>query len=182
MYIFISRLLLLISIVFVLFIGYILIYKRNDINMRDVVIILLCIMVLAVYYFPSSNILKRYEIDSIRISGDSIDSNHNEDVERRLANQKDVQKIVDTINRFKFYRSAYRTISDVNLSNDAVSISFYMHDHKESKFIYLYITEDNSDLNLLKIDNQSYNVIEHEDLSRELMEQLQELESKKLAD
>lgn len=168
-------------LIILLFIGYIFIYKRHRTNKKDI-IILICTIVLITYYFPSDNILKRYDINSIRVCVDNGYKNNKDNIEVNIVNQKDVQEILHIINKFKFYKSIYRTISDVSLPNNDMAISLYMHDQKESKFIYLYITNGSSNFNLLKIDNQSYNAIEDSDLMREMMDKLDKIRTKRFGE
>jgi hypothetical protein len=131
---------------------------------------LIAAIAFALYHYPIDNVLGHYSFGSIMFHGKVLN-----DVE--ITNQDDINKILKVINKHTFIRSATKTVEPQTFPGDDL-LRLDMWDPKKGVIIHMYILEENTDKDLLQINELMLNVRDKEGLSKEVFDTVRNLKIK----
>ncbi|MBC8060516.1 MAG: hypothetical protein H7Y18_07610 [Clostridiaceae bacterium] len=179
----INYLILLLPYIIILFIIY-LIYniitrkqKFRKLGISVILPILIMSIVLAFYYCPISNIFEAYNTDYINVNV--------KDKNVEIRDKAKMNKVLETINKYRYTKSATRSIVPETYASDyLIIISTY--EYKKRKIIHLYVhnnlitkdplptMEHGTEKNGLEINEQMYNCNDNNGLSRDIYNLIKE--------
>lgn len=135
--------------------------KRRKAAIVNIVLIFILSFTLLIYYQPQEGILDNRNLESLNIN---LWSSHNFKVD----DKRDVDRLFNTINKYKFIRSAVKTIEGESIyGNDYVIIS--ATDYKARQLYSLYVFGENPEKGFLQINGQCYNIWDAQELSKEVI-------------